>query len=744
MIAQPYFPFVTKFQSNVSLYAARIRAFLYEGVEKFHMTAVVEAIPTLLHMSVFLFFIGLVDFMFAVNSAIAYIVLGTLVACASLYITITILPAIRLQCPYRTPMSGIFWRFLECLKFIWELRNGIWMAKYLSIEGSMADDRVALASEDSPELHLRDLGAMRWTLASLTEDSELEPFVEGIALVLAPFHDQVAHEPLPLMVNSIRNLLIDQDLRLFDRIVNLLMSTRATHSLREEQRRRRAFSCMDAITSLCHIVNSTSSLGTWYTSQGLAKTLAALKVDPIPEIALAANNTTKAVTHRLLSDLSAVSEIQEPSWWGSSVTRELLSMIDDFGCMDAVFEQIKGFSPDSLHRSAEMPIDLRRLIELVRSIYIPDYLAKATQLPSPIPSDRRRRLVLCLETIYTTAGAFPCNQSTSEAFAVTANALVRLRQEDSYDISFYANWAATRIAYHIQCDIIRTACITHIPSAFSYYEDIFGNYFEILCALDTIPSVGNSAAKQQLNLGVESPGLREFRHSMTQLSKDKISDFISLTTSDEQQAFETFQLWSTGGVVTSDFILPAKVILSQGHVGLVIGFLYSIQGRVLDDDLLDLTLDILTLLTRHLTACFSNNSAQTILARLVGAVAQNLHANAVQRQKTMDDHLDEMFDNTSSDRQSVSARKLRSDPERHGTSDVILKIIQTLFHLLGTIGDPESLPIAKAVLQSFIDDPMTLESVSEEALSTLTKVRLFAWRGHNTKFVNVDGDDEHV
>ncbi|TDL27681.1 hypothetical protein BD410DRAFT_869054, partial [Rickenella mellea] len=42
---------------------ARMRAYMYEGVKMFKMTAVIEAIPTLLHISLLLFFIGLVIFL---------------------------------------------------------------------------------------------------------------------------------------------------------------------------------------------------------------------------------------------------------------------------------------------------------------------------------------------------------------------------------------------------------------------------------------------------------------------------------------------------------------------------------------------------------------------------------------------------------------------------------------------------------------------------------------------------------
>lgn len=85
------------------------------------MSAVVEGIPLLLHAAVFLFLAGLVDSLFSTNNTVAHVVLGIVILCAALYITITILPVIRVQCPFRTPLSSICWHIrymLFALQFL--------------------------------------------------------------------------------------------------------------------------------------------------------------------------------------------------------------------------------------------------------------------------------------------------------------------------------------------------------------------------------------------------------------------------------------------------------------------------------------------------------------------------------------------------------------------------------------------------------------------------------------------------
>jgi hypothetical protein len=68
---------------------ARIRAFFAEGVEKCLLPWVVETLPTLLHISLFLFFAGLVVFLWNVNLTIFKLVLSWVAICTALYGCIT-------------------------------------------------------------------------------------------------------------------------------------------------------------------------------------------------------------------------------------------------------------------------------------------------------------------------------------------------------------------------------------------------------------------------------------------------------------------------------------------------------------------------------------------------------------------------------------------------------------------------------------------------------------------------------
>ncbi|KAH9003506.1 hypothetical protein EDB86DRAFT_2368109, partial [Lactarius hatsudake] len=97
---------------------ARVRTFLFTGMEHFRMRQAVEAIPMLLHTSVFLFFAGLVDFFLLFNQTVAWVFIGWIGLFVSVYAAMTIIPNIIFSCPYRTPFTGLFWRLSQMLAVI--------------------------------------------------------------------------------------------------------------------------------------------------------------------------------------------------------------------------------------------------------------------------------------------------------------------------------------------------------------------------------------------------------------------------------------------------------------------------------------------------------------------------------------------------------------------------------------------------------------------------------------------------
>jgi hypothetical protein len=97
------------FSPRLSSERARVRSYLFLGTLKFGMHHAVEAAPMLLHLSVFLFLIGLVMFFIIVHKTVAIILYIFVGISGMAYFTLSILPCIYRNCPYGTPVSGILW-----------------------------------------------------------------------------------------------------------------------------------------------------------------------------------------------------------------------------------------------------------------------------------------------------------------------------------------------------------------------------------------------------------------------------------------------------------------------------------------------------------------------------------------------------------------------------------------------------------------------------------------------------------
>jgi hypothetical protein len=112
---------------------ARVRSYLFLGTQIYHMSRAVEAAPALLHLSVFLFFAGLVLFFFMIYTAVAIVVSICVGLIGFVYIILTILPCLDHRCPYRTPMSSFWWYcwhtslgfFALCARWLLKQLHGI-------------------------------------------------------------------------------------------------------------------------------------------------------------------------------------------------------------------------------------------------------------------------------------------------------------------------------------------------------------------------------------------------------------------------------------------------------------------------------------------------------------------------------------------------------------------------------------------------------------------------------------------
>ncbi|KAJ7657249.1 hypothetical protein DFH06DRAFT_1473238 [Mycena polygramma] len=160
---------------------ARVFSFLYYGLKRFKMHTVVEIIPLLLHASLFLFFVGLVAFLLPVNVALTVVVGIILATVTVVYAFLTLIPLVHLDCPYRTPLSRGFWALNQSVQTMFSR----WCSQMPKPVSQLEDETIVervfrKAIESSPQRSRRDTQALVWTVKSLADDNELEPFLEAI------------------------------------------------------------------------------------------------------------------------------------------------------------------------------------------------------------------------------------------------------------------------------------------------------------------------------------------------------------------------------------------------------------------------------------------------------------------------------------------------------------------------------------------------------------------------------------
>jgi hypothetical protein len=171
-----------------------MHAFFAEGADKMHIPWVVEVLPTLLHVSVFLFFGGLVVFLINLDHQVFSSVVWWIGLFTILYGSITLMPIVRRDTPYCAPLSRFAWFLYASTRHLYikvltselirsnnkdsKKRFRILKERYRS----WASEGVEKAAE---EMMLErsskiDIRIFDWTISALGDDKSLEEFFEAI------------------------------------------------------------------------------------------------------------------------------------------------------------------------------------------------------------------------------------------------------------------------------------------------------------------------------------------------------------------------------------------------------------------------------------------------------------------------------------------------------------------------------------------------------------------------------------
>jgi hypothetical protein len=171
-----------------------MHAFFAEGADEMYIPWVVEGLPTLLHLSLFLFFGGLVIFLFNIGFAVFSSVVWWIGLCVILYGWITVMPIVRHDSPYCAPLSRLAWFLYAGMRLVFTevlssksirsrnrdagQRFRILKDRYRGwMSGGVERAAEEMMSERSSEI---DISIFDWTIRALGDDYSLEKFFEAI------------------------------------------------------------------------------------------------------------------------------------------------------------------------------------------------------------------------------------------------------------------------------------------------------------------------------------------------------------------------------------------------------------------------------------------------------------------------------------------------------------------------------------------------------------------------------------
>lgn len=161
------------------LKSVRLRQYLYEGAEGWYMPVVAESVPGLVHMSLFLFFLGLGDLLLTLNTTIGITTIIPIAVCSLLYTFSMFASVLYPQSPFRNSFSSLIWYLVQKVYSRRYLDRAFGSA-HKPVSLNMFEGQMQLAMEENDGRQWRDVRAIQWLIQTLTEDIEVESSVLAI------------------------------------------------------------------------------------------------------------------------------------------------------------------------------------------------------------------------------------------------------------------------------------------------------------------------------------------------------------------------------------------------------------------------------------------------------------------------------------------------------------------------------------------------------------------------------------
>ena len=171
---------------------AQLRAFFSDAVGGSLVLPMVRSLRAMLHLSFFLFFAGLIIFLYNTHNTVFIALISWMAHSMTAYMYITVLPILRPNSPYNTPFSSLIWRLFNGLAYVvlevltsppfrtrHHFRVCTLKVDYYTrfLEGSMRKSAEKTAMQRSSEIDVRVLTSM---LDAVDEDDSPEEFFKAV------------------------------------------------------------------------------------------------------------------------------------------------------------------------------------------------------------------------------------------------------------------------------------------------------------------------------------------------------------------------------------------------------------------------------------------------------------------------------------------------------------------------------------------------------------------------------------
>ena len=230
-----------------------MRAFFSDGVDKLHLPWVVEVLPTLVHLSLFLFFVGLLIFISNINHTVFNCVTWWTALFSTVYGCITLMPIFRHNSPYYAPLSASAWLLYASIRFIiFGVLSSFNLIFSSETRGHFCDSRdrsrdwilrgrgmaaEETVSERSPEIDIRIL---EWAIDALNEDDRVEKFFEAIPRFFDSTRVQPPNGHFPRALST----------KFWEAMDAFLGRTLSSNSVFESVKIRRLVTCLNATNAI--------------------------------------------------------------------------------------------------------------------------------------------------------------------------------------------------------------------------------------------------------------------------------------------------------------------------------------------------------------------------------------------------------------------------------------------------------------------------------------------------------------